>query len=395
MTVFIVDSVGEHRGLHYHNFPLASELSHLGVRVILLSTPETCNHELLPDNIETREVFKGIYGPYPKAIRGLCYSYGLLLIGLWSLKERPQIVHFHFFQIPALDLLLILFLRLLNIVSITSIHDIVPLDKKLEQNSLSMKLFNLIYKYSISLNVHSNYVCNLILELEPSLKNKMFLTRLGNYKNFNETMNERFKFSQADAKNSVGLSNFDQVLLIFGTIKPNKRLDWVINAMKLVVEKNDHVRLLIVGSLQDRDVQKELLLVKELGLDNHVLWRLEKVSDEELSVYLIAADIVLFPYEWIYQSAGIIMAMSFGKPIIANDVGSIGELIKSGNTGLLVQMDNPEKLASAIKFLLINQKESHRLGDAALRYVDDNLSWHSIAQITLDNYQRLLEQNVN
>ncbi len=73
-SVFIIDSVGEHRGMHYHNFPLAAALSEFGLDVSLLSTSETIENEQLPLNIHVYGVFRGIYGKPNKYLRGIRYG---------------------------------------------------------------------------------------------------------------------------------------------------------------------------------------------------------------------------------------------------------------------------------------------------------------------------------
>ncbi len=392
-TLFIVDSIGEHRGLHYHNFPLASELCSFGLRVILLSTPETCIHELIPDNIESIGIFKGIYGKRSKFIRGINYLFSLIRLIYWCIKEKPHLIHFHFFQIPLLDLMTILFLRALDFSIVSSIHDILPLHVKYDSYRFSSSIYKLIYQYSTALNVHSNYVYSIITKSYPILKSKIFITRLGNYLFFKSSMNNKWQLNKDQAKISIGLTDNEALILIFGTIKPNKRLDWVINSFKLVVEKYQHTKLVIVGSLQDRNIERELHITSKLGLKNNIIFRLEKVSDRELFTYLTAADIVIFPYEYIYQSAGIIMAMSFGKTILATDVGSNSEMIQSGRTGFFVDMSKPEELADAIIYLLTNQSESQKMGIAALEYIRENHSWRKIAQETFENYKRFLPKS--
>ena len=391
-TIFIVDSIGEHRGLHYHNFPLASELCNLGLRVFILSTPETCVHELLPKNIKTKTIgiFKGIYGDKSKIVRGINYLLSLIKLIYWAFKEKPQIIHFHFYQVPIMDLLAILFLKNFHFSIVTSVHDILPLQRRYEVNRFSASIFRLIYKLSDGLNVHSNYVYKIILRSFQNLKDKVFMTNLGNYIIFQEAMENKFRLSQSEAKICIGLNETDQIILIFGTIKPNKRLDWVINSFKFVVDRNKYARLIIVGSLQDRDVIKELQLTNELGLENNIIFRIGKLSDEELFYYLKSADIVIFPYEYIYQSAGIIMAMTFGKPIITTYVGSNRELIQSGKTGLFSNMVEPMELAASIDYLLTNRDEAQNLGRMAYKYIKQKHSWKSLAKKTLENYQMIL-----
>jgi glycosyltransferase involved in cell wall biosynthesis len=191
-------------------------------------------------------------------------------------------------------------------------------------------------------------------------------------------------------KLQIGLNPEDKVLLVFGTIKQNKRLDWVIRAMGLIYDSYPQAKLVIVGKPQDRDVVSDMKLVEELGLSGRVYWRTERASDEELWQYFSSAEITLFPYEYIYQSGAIIMAFNFAKPVIATSVGSNIELIQDGKTGLLVAPDDPVGFANAITEILDDYKKAADLGQGGLRFVTDELSWEMIADRYLNYYRELV-----
>jgi glycosyltransferase involved in cell wall biosynthesis len=164
-----------------------------------------------------------------------------------------------------------------------------------------------------------------------------------------------------------------------------------IKALKKVLPSFPNAKLLIVGKTQDRDVSKDIELGEKLGLSANISWRLERVSDQELIWYFSAADIVLFPYQWIYQSGAILMAMSLSKPIIATAVGNNTELIKHNETGLLVPLDDVDCLSDAIIELLSDPTKSSQMGKAAHAHVSVELSWKNIAKLTSSFYDQIVQ----
>jgi glycosyltransferase involved in cell wall biosynthesis len=64
-------------------------------------------------------------------------------------------------------------------------------------------------------------------------------------------------------------------------------------------------------------------------------------------------------------------AGAMGLPLVSTDVGAIGEIVRDGQTGLLVPPDNPAALASALTRLTGDPQLRHRLGDGARELVTD------------------------
>jgi len=388
LKIFIVDSVGEHRGMHYFNFPFACELKEQGCEVVLFSTPQTQSSSLRPVNVDVKGVFRGIYDNRSKWVRGFNYVVALIRIVLYCLIAKPDIVHFHFYQIPLVDLLTIYLLRWFSFKTVTSVHDVLPFHLSGGFNTFEGKIYHRLYKASSGLILHSEYARDLLHSLDPVFKKKTTLLPHGNYDLFITSI-EGARSTAGEAKVRLGLKPEERVLLIFGTVKPNKRLDWALRAVHIVVAEHPNLKLLIVGKLQDRDITSDMRLAQALGLNDLVIWRTEKVSDRELVDYFTAADLVLFPYEWIYQSGAIIMAMNFGKPVIATAVGSNVDIIHSGVTGWLVPPGDEDKFAQTIKQVLVDSELSERLGRNAFLYVTRELSWKVIAQQALDYYLHL------
>jgi glycosyltransferase involved in cell wall biosynthesis len=384
--IVMIDTVGAHRGMHYYTFPLAAELQKSGLQITVVSTAETANHALRPHALPILAGFTGIYGRTPRLIRGIRYGASLLKISRWIKKSPPQIVHFHFCQIPLLDYLFFNYLTRISINWVITIHDVVPFALGADVKAARHSTLHRIYQNASGLILNSKYAMEKLAELDPALLQKSVLIKQGAY---TETV-ARHKVSMAEAKLALGLDIAEPIVLVFGAIKPNKRLDLVISAVSCVLERRPNMRLLIAGQPQDRDVKADIALTKSLGIANRVIWQLGRADDEEMLLFFSAADIVVFPYAWIYQSAALLMAMSLEKSVIATAVGSNKDIIEDGKTGLLVSSSDAAETAAAIEKLLADPHYAAELARAARRDVSKRFDWLSVARKTRQFYEKLV-----
>ncbi|WP_420630012.1 glycosyltransferase family 4 protein [Candidatus Leptofilum sp.] len=386
ISVFMIDTVGAHRGMHYYNFPLTSELQNSGVAMNLISTWETAQSDLCPENIQVLPGFRGIYGEAPRFVRGFRYALSLLKILRFVKIKSPEIVHFHFFQIPILDYFFFKVLASMSVQRIITVHDVVPFSFGSDVREARNSYLHKLYQNASGLILNSTHALEKLKELDEALLKKAVFIQQGSY-----TQSKLGALQpSAEAKASLGLKESTPVVLIFGTIKPNKRLDLVIEAMSLVVKNIPYAHLLIAGKLQDRDVTLDVQLAQSLGIDTNIVWKLGRATDDEMIAYFSAADVVIFPYQWIYQSAALLMAMSLGKAVVATAVGSNNDVIVDGKTGLLVSPEDARETAVAIEKLLTNPEYANQLSATGKKDVDQRFNWKSIAAETEQFYLKIL-----
>jgi len=106
-----------------------------------------------------------------------------------------------------------------------------------------------------------------------------------------------------------------------------------------------------------------------------------KARTEQLRDLYATADVLALPTRADAVPWVVLEAMAAGLPVVASDVGAIGELV--GDSGELVQPDDPEQLAAALR-RLADPERRRRLGARALERVRE--SYDSPVQV-----QRLLE----
>jgi glycosyltransferase involved in cell wall biosynthesis len=153
-------------------------------------------------------------------------------------------------------------------------------------------------------------------------------------------------YEKSQARVELGIRPDQKTLLFFGLIRPYKGLKCLIQAMAMVVKSIDCV-LLVVGEFYEPK-EEYLALIRELGLEAHIIVRDEYVKNEAVPLYFSGADVVVLPYITATQSGIVQIAFGLNKPVITTNVGGLPEAVADGQTGFVVDRESPDKLAGAI-----------------------------------------------
>jgi glycosyltransferase involved in cell wall biosynthesis len=155
-----------------------------------------------------------------------------------------------------------------------------------------------------------------------------------------------------------------QRILFVGRIVPEKGLEWLLQSLKLVPED---VHLDVAGDGWEKPKMEKLS--NKLGLGERVKWHgwCNRDTIRELYQQCFA---VIFPSIW-PEPAGLVTleAYSHFRPIIASSTGGIPEYIRDGETGLLVQPNDIQSLASKISDLATNFNKGKILGEMGYSYL--------------------------
>lgn len=172
---------------------------------------------------------------------------------------------------------------------------------------------------------------------------------------------------------------FSFSLLFFGRIDKYKGIALLLDAMPIIVDKFPRVSLKIVGN-GDISKYKE----KINSLKNNVTVVNRWINDNEVAHYISKCDIIVLPYIHATQSGVIPLAYAFSKPVVATNVGGLGEQIIEGKTGLIINEIDKKAFANGIISLLSNPKKTQIMGQNAYRYMLENLTWSSSAKRLLN-----------
>jgi D-inositol-3-phosphate glycosyltransferase len=199
----------------------------------------------------------------------------------------------------------------------------------------------------------------------------------------------------ADAKQRLGIRDTEKTLLFFGNIVPYKGLEYLASAFQQVLARHEDYRLIVVG--RPNNCEKYWAKIWETIRDDarrgRVLVKAEFIPDDKTELYFKAADVLVLPYKYIYQSGVLFLGYSFGLPVLAADVGSLKDDILEGKTGFVFRPEDPVALAMAIeKYFasdLFAHLSSHR--PEIIEYAKERHSWDLVAQITLRVYGNLCD----
>ena len=155
---------------------------------------------------------------------------------------------------------------------------------------------------------------------------------------------------------------------------------------KLRVERE--IDLIVIGKPQPKGRVARAL--DRLGLSD-IVTTISGVSDEELARLYGEAEVAIVPSLYEGFSLPAIEAMSCGVPVVATTGGALPEVVGvSGETGLLVEPNNPEALVEAIGRLLDDAELRERLGAAGRERVIERFTWQVTARGTAACYQAIL-----
>lgn len=172
-------------------------------------------------------------------------------------------------------------------------------------------------------------------------------------------------------------------VLFFGRIETYKGLPLLAASIRLLEQVGTHINLIVAG---EGRLSEDCFA----GLLSNVSVINRFIDDSEISSIFKLTDVVVLPYLSATQSGVIPLAYSFGKPVVATDVGAMSELVRHDETGLLVQAGDCEALSSALATLLSDEAYRTRLGANARRYMLETLSWSTVAREHYRRYSELM-----
>ncbi len=209
---------------------------------------------------------------------------------------------------------------------------------------------------------------------------------------------EHEKISRKNAKESFGFDN-RRVLLTFGLLSRNKGIEIVLNALPGLTEKHNDLLYVILGATHPSVVKhtgeeyRNYLrrIVKTKGLDNHVYFNNEFVSEEKLFEYLAATDIYITPYlsEAQITSGTLAYAVGSGCAVVSTPYWHAQELLANGR-GRLFDFRDSDQLAGILDELLSDDEKLMKLRGRAREY-GKKISWPKIGRQYLDLAKYVLD----
>lgn len=197
-------------------------------------------------------------------------------------------------------------------------------------------------------------------------------------------------------KDKFGLEG-RRVLLTFGLLGSNKGIKYMIEALPAIVKKHPKTTYLVLGAthlailkLEGESYRLGLQRqVRELGIEDHVLFHPRFVDLDELLEYLGATDIFVTPYLNLDQitSGALAYAMGAGKAVVSTPYWHAEELLANGR-GRLVPPEDPSALSREIIALLDDEVELAAMRKRAYLHCR-SMTWASVARSYLQLFDEV------
>jgi glycosyltransferase involved in cell wall biosynthesis len=187
--------------------------------------------------------------------------------------------------------------------------------------------------------------------------------------------------SRAEARERLGLRPSDRVLLCFGALRPYRNVSALLDAFRAT--SGEDLRLLIAGGARDPRLRTEIESMA--ARDPRVRLDLRHVPTEELQHHFRACDVVVLPYRDILNSGAALLALTFDRPVLLPDKGSMPELQRTVGAEW-IRLFRGEILPASLHEAVSWATSTRRSANAPL----SGLDWHHLARLTLEFYERVL-----
>lgn len=194
--------------------------------------------------------------------------------------------------------------------------------------------------------------------------------------------------SKFDARQKLGIESDARTVLHLGRLLPYKGIETLMREFSQAAVENSE--LLIVGSCNSGSYRTELLAMAERysSENSRISVKPEFVADEDLQFYFAAADLVALPFKNILNSGSLLLAMSFGKCVVAPNVGSIREIAcEKGWFAYEEEAQLAEILRRALFCSDLQEREVF-----VKKFTADNYSWSGIGSKVMQLYNLVTDQ---
>lgn len=191
--------------------------------------------------------------------------------------------------------------------------------------------------------------------------------------------------SMQKAREQLQIDQGQRVLLFFGFVRKYKGLQYLLEAMKLLKERDFKVQLWVVGDFgEDKEEYVEQIRAFEIG--DQVQMVEGYVPDDEVEKYFAASDLVVLPYLSATQSGIVQIAFGFEKPVLVTEVGGLPDVVTNGKTGYVVEPRSAEMIAEAIMDYYINNRREAFVSQ--IEKEKDRFSWKTFVDTLMEMVRR-------
>ena len=165
-----------------------------------------------------------------------------------------------------------------------------------------------------------------------------------------------------------------KLITFVGGLEKRKGLKHLFEAMPAVVQANPDAQLLIVGEqVKKKRERRYMELAKQRADEMGVADRIHYLGfRSDVHEILALSDVFVLPSLEESFPLTILEAMSVRVPVVATDVGGVGECVADGINGFVVPAKQPQRLAQSLIKILSDPQLATEMGALGRQWVEDN-----------------------
>lgn len=305
------------------------------------------------------------------------------IIWIYVLIKRPDIIHFQwlpFLEFSNIEYFLISSLRITsnNSKLFLTVHNLYPHDssdiEKVRYKKRFMSISKLFDGYMVHLQSVKERLCSdFVIDEE-----KVFVTYHGIFEG-NKKINILRKNSSDDVVR----------IIMYGIQTEYKGADILMDALELLPKEYlEKTKTLIVGRTEEKLFSRYENKTSKLN----VTWINRFVSEDELYSSIAESDLILLPYRAITQSGVLLLALSYGIPILTSDLPSFKETLSDYTDDCFFESNNPHALADILKRFIDCEIDRDGLCNI-IKNLNRKYSWSETANSTINAYKSRMKNS--
>lgn len=191
--------------------------------------------------------------------------------------------------------------------------------------------------------------------------------------------------TQDEARRALGVPRDVFLMAFVGLIRPYKNLEGLVQRFRdEIAPRHDEAHLLIAGRIVGNRWRDEVAAMAASHERIHLM--MGYIAPENLQAFVLSADLIVLPFREILTSGSLLMALSFGRPVVAPRAGCVAEW--EGTAGVFLYDPDGrdgDDLGAALRRALATGGQLAAQGSALRRRMEPE-TWASMAQRTLSVY---------
>jgi glycosyltransferase involved in cell wall biosynthesis len=224
-------------------------------------------------------------------------------------------------------------------------------------------------------------------DIEYSLATKLRRDKLITIHNGIDLERLRGEKNPAELRKSMGIAADDFVIGSVGRLTPIKGYQFLLRAGKIISRNKPNFKLVLVGDGPERRALTQL--ARELELEQTVIFTgFTPDVAEVISIF----DIFVLSSLHEGISISLLEALGLGVPAVVTDVGGNPEVVRDGETGLLVPPRDENELARVCLMLLEDKTKREKMGDRGRVLIKQEFSNKQMAERVYRLYRDLYQE---